>query len=235
MRPVCRCCPAAARWARRRPDPTLLRRPLRLRFLSDAGAESFKRLLPGAAAVALVGHSLFPDERDFRILMAESVGRTEIFGAKLAALLVFASVFAVGAYAALLPLFGLCLVGPLGSAGGLPRIAAYSVACLVADVFAALAVVALHGVLVLIAPPARLVAMGTGVRSVLLCLLVLALPMIARLPASASAWTHSAWWLAWAPPAWFTMLERWRLAVQTNLAFEDDLPTEVSPLRLNVD
>jgi hypothetical protein len=230
-------------------------------FLSDAGAESFKRLLLGAAAVAcalglllvrvfltkyailagapvdryvaaatadhaflialqmwivaaavtLVGHSLFPDERDFRILMAEPIGRTEIFGAKLAALLVFASLFAVGAYAALLPLFGLSLFGPHGSGGALSRVAAYSGACLAADVFAALAVVALHGVLVLIAPPARLVAIGAGVRSVLLGLLVLALPMIARLPASASAWTHGAWWLAWAPPAWFTTLERWLL------------------------
>lgn len=227
-------------------------------FLSDAGAESFKRLLLGAAAVAcglglllvrvfvakyanlasapveryvaaatadhaflialqmwivaaavaLVGHSLFPDERDFRILMAEPVGRTEIFGAKLAALLMFAALFAVGAYTALLPLFGLSLLGPQGSGGVLSRVAAYSVACLVADLFAALAVVALHGMLVLIAPPARLVAIGAGVRSLLLCLLVLALPLIARLPASANAWTHGAWWLAWAPPGWFTGLER---------------------------
>jgi hypothetical protein len=229
-------------------------------FLSDAGAESFKRLLLGAAAVAcalglllvrvflakyanlasapvdryvaaatadhaflialqmwtvaaavaLVGHSLFPDERDFRILMAEPVGRTEIFGAKLAALLFFAALFAVGAYAALLPLFGLSLIGSHGS-GTLSRVAAYSVACLVAVVFAALVVVALHGVLVLIAPRARLVAIGAGVRSLLLCLLVLALPMIAPLPASANAWTHGAWWLAWAPPAWFTGFERWLL------------------------
>ncbi|MGE5834781.1 MAG: hypothetical protein ACM4AI_09900 [Acidobacteriota bacterium] len=247
--------------ARRRPGPTLLRRPLRLRISVGCGRRSFKRLLLGAAAVAcalglllvrvfltkyanlagapvdryvaaatadhaflialqmwivaaavaLVGHSLFPDERDFRILMAEPVGRAEIFGAKLAALLGFASLFAVGAYAALLPLFGLSLLGPQGSGGALSRGAAYSVACLVADVFAALAVVALHGVLVLIAPPARLVALGAGVRSVLLGLLVLALPMIARLPASADAWTHGAWWLAWAPPAWFTGLERWLL------------------------
>ena len=230
-------------------------------FLSDAGAESFKRLLLGAAAVAgalglllvrvfvgkyanlanapidryvaaatadhaflialqmwvvaaavaLVGHSLFPDERDFRILMAEPVGRAEIFAAKLAALLVFAALFAVGAYAALLPLFGLTLLGSQASGGPLSWGAAYSVACLVADLFAALAVVALHGVLVLIAPPTRLVAIGAAVRSLLLCLLVLALPLIARLPASATAWTHGAWWLAWAPPATFTAFERWLL------------------------
>jgi len=230
-------------------------------FLSDAGAESFKRLLLGAAAVAcglglllvrvfvakyanlasapvdryvaaatadhaflialqmwmvaaavaLVGHSLFPDERDFRILMAEPVGRAEIFGAKLAALLVFAALFAAGIYAALLPLFGLSLLGPQGSGGVLSRVAAYSAAGLIADLFAALAVVALHGVLVLIAPRERLVAIGAGARSLFLCLLVLALPMIARLPASANAWTHGAWWLAWAPPAWFTGLERWLL------------------------
>lgn len=239
-------------------------------FLSDAGAESFKRLLLGASAVAcaiglllvrvfvgkyaslagapldryvaaatadhaflialqmwvvatavaLVGHALFPDDRDFRILMAEPVGRGEIFGAKLAALLVFAALFAVGAYVALLPLFGLTLIGSRESGGPVPWVAAYSVACLVADLFAALAVVALHGVLVLIAPRQRLVAIGAGVRSLLLCLLVLALPLIVRLPGSANAWSHGAWWLAWTPAAWFTSFERWLLgdAVRFGLA-----------------
>ena len=40
-----------------------------------------------AAAMALAGQSLFPDETDFRILMAEPLSRAEVFGAKLAALL----------------------------------------------------------------------------------------------------------------------------------------------------
>ena len=237
-------------------------------FLSDAGAESFKRLLLGVAAVAcaiglllvrvfvgkyanlagapidryvaaatadhaflialqmwvvatavaLVGHSLFPDERDFRILMAEPVGRSEIFGAKLAALLVFAALFAIGAYVALFPLFGLTLFGSGASGGPLPALAAYSVASLVADLFAAVAVVALHGVLVLIAPRQRLVAIGAGVRSLLLGLLVLAVPLIVRLPGSADAWTHGAWWLTWTPPAWFTSVERWLLGDSVRFA-----------------
>jgi hypothetical protein len=40
-------------------------------------------------------------------------------------------------------------------------------------------------------------------------MLVLSLPLIGRLPGTASAFGSGAWWLAWAPPAWFVGLERW--------------------------
>ena len=42
-----------------------------------------------AGAVGLVGHSLFPDQTDFRILMAEPLSRLTIFTSKLASLLLF--------------------------------------------------------------------------------------------------------------------------------------------------
>ena len=46
-----------------------------------------------ALAMALVCHSLFPDETDYRILMALPVRRSAIFSAKVAALLLFATIF----------------------------------------------------------------------------------------------------------------------------------------------
>ena len=50
-----------------------------------------------AAAVGLVGQSLFPDQTDFRILMAEPLSRLTIFGSKLASLLLFVGLFVVNA------------------------------------------------------------------------------------------------------------------------------------------
>ena len=64
-----------------------------------------------AAAIGLVGESLFPDEMDFRILMAEPLSRSTIFGAKLAALLLFAGLFVAGAHVGLLPLAALTMIG----------------------------------------------------------------------------------------------------------------------------
>ena len=42
-------------------------------------------------------------------------------------------------------------------------------------------------------------------------------------------------WCVLATAAIVMLRRRRRLAVETNLTFEDDLPTDVSPLRLNVD
>ena len=52
----------------------------------------------------LVGHSLFPDETDFRVLMALPVPHHLVFGAKLLALGLFVGLFVTAAHAALLPL-----------------------------------------------------------------------------------------------------------------------------------
>ena len=54
-----------------------------------------------AGAVALVGHSLFPDQTDFRILMAEPLSRLTIFASKLASLLLFVGLFVAGTHISL--------------------------------------------------------------------------------------------------------------------------------------
>ena len=64
-----------------------------------------------AAAIGLVGESLFPNQLDFRILMAEPLSRPTIFGAKLAALLLFAGLFVAGTHVALAPLAMLTMLG----------------------------------------------------------------------------------------------------------------------------
>ena len=164
-----------------------------------------------AGAVALVGHSLFPDQRDFRILMAEPLSRLTIFTSKLASLLLFVGLFVAGTHLALLPLAALTMVRAAKTGSILTAAVAFALSSLSASLFAALAVVAVHGLLVLFAPRARLLAFSGAVRGVLVGVLVLSLPLVARLPAAAQAFASDAWWLPWAPPAWFVGLERWLL------------------------
>ena len=57
-----------------------------------------------AAAVGLVGQSLFPDRTDFRVLMAEPLSGLTIFASKLASLLLFVGLFIAGVHLALVPL-----------------------------------------------------------------------------------------------------------------------------------
>jgi hypothetical protein len=237
-------------------------------FLSEEGAESFKRLLMGmvavalgtglllarvfigkyrilstgpaeayqlaltadhaflialpmwivAAAVVLFGHSLFPNEVDYRILMAEPVPRRLIFGAKLAALLLFIALFVGGAHAALLPLFVLTMFGQPGPAAILANAAAFAFSSAAAGLFSALTIVGINGALVLCAPRSRLPSVVAAVRGALLTVLVLAVPFLLRLPGTAQAFAADAWWLRWAPPAWFVGLERWLLGDGTRSA-----------------
>ena len=162
-----------------------------------------------AAAVGLVGQSLFPDRTDFRILMAEPLSRLTIFGSKLAALLLFSGLFVAGAHLALVPVAALTLMGAMQTGSFISTAAAFAFSSVLGSLFAVLAIVAVHGLLVLLAPRAQLVVFSGAVRSVLVGALVLSLPLVARLPATAGAFSSNAWWLPWVPPAWFVALERW--------------------------
>jgi hypothetical protein len=162
-----------------------------------------------AGAVALVGHALFPDETDFRVLMAEPLSRFTIFSSKLASLLLFVNLFVAGAHLALLPLAALTMIGAIQTGSVLATATAFAFSSLSGSLFAALAVVAVQGTLVLLAPRARLLAFSGTVRSFLIGMLVLSVPLVARLPGTAAAFASGAWWLPWAPPAWFVGLERW--------------------------
>ena len=162
-----------------------------------------------AGAIGLVGHSLFPDQTDFRVLMAEPLSRLTIFSSKLVSLLLFGGLFVAGSHLALLPLAALTMVGAIKTGSILTTAMAFAFASVIGSLFAALAIVAVHGLLVLLAPRARLLAFSGAVRSFLIGALVLSLPLIARLPGTAGAFSSNAWWLPWAPPAWFVGLERW--------------------------
>ena len=113
-----------------------------------------------AAAVGLVGHSLFPDQTDFRVLMAEPLSRQTIFASKLAALLLFVFLFIAATHAALVPLAALTMSGALkAGAGSLLALAtAFVFSSVTGSICAALTVIAVHGTLMLLAPRSRLLA-----------------------------------------------------------------------------
>ena len=161
------------------------------------------------AACAIAGESLFPGEVDYRILMAQPLSARTIFSAKLAALLLFGGLFVVGAHVALAPLIALTLLVGANTHSVIASASAFAIASATASLFAALAIVAIQGLLVIFVPRARLLTFSAGARSIVICVLVLSLPLVVRLPATAPAFSSDAWWLRWAPPAWFVGLERW--------------------------
>lgn len=164
-----------------------------------------------AAAMALAGSSLFPDETDFRILMAQPLARAEVFAAKLAALLAFAGLFVAGTHVAVLPLAALTLLGAAKAGSLVLSALAFVAASVLGSLCAAVGVVAVHGLAVLLGSRRRLLLFSGLVRVLLIGGLVLVLPLATRLPGTADAFASDAWWLAWTPPAWFAGLERWLL------------------------
>jgi ABC-type transport system involved in multi-copper enzyme maturation permease subunit len=172
-----------------------------------------------AFVTVLVGHSLFPDETDFRVLMALPVSRRLIFGTKLLALALFASLFILAVHVALLPLLVLTSVGRWAEHAWPVQFAAYGVASLLASGFSVMAVTAVHGLLVMTAPRGRLLTASAALRSVMICVLVVSLPLVLRLPAQARPFADGSSWLYFAPPAWFLGVERWLLGDDSRAHF----------------
>jgi len=161
-----------------------------------------------AFVTILIGHAVFPDETDFRVLMALPITRRLVFGAKLAALALFAGLFIAAAQVALAPLFVLTAVGPFAERTFALRALAYGTGTLLASVFSSLVVIAAQGVILIGAPRGRLVAFAATLRSAMLCALVISLPFLVRLSFHTRALREGAFWVNLTPPAWFMGLER---------------------------
>ncbi len=168
-----------------------------------------------AVVTVLVGHALFPDETDFRVLAALPLTRRVIFLSKLAALGLFTGGFAIVTHVALAPLFVFTSLSVWVTQPFLTSAGAYLIASLMASVWAVLAVVALHGVILIALPRAMVLPASATLRSVLLCGLVLAVPAILRLPGWGREIAAGASWLLFAPPAWFLGVEHWLIGDAT--------------------
>jgi hypothetical protein len=171
-------------------------------------------MLLAAFVTLLVSDSLFPDERDFRILGPLPVRKGVVFGAKLTALALFSGLFIAVADLSLLPLMLLTSINPFGDHAVLSRLAVWAITSTGASMFAVLAVTAIVGLFTLALSRSRLHELTGMVRSAMLVLLVLCAPLVLRLPnlgaslASGSALHPSAAWLRLVPPAWFVGLQQ---------------------------
>ncbi|HEU4937160.1 MAG TPA: hypothetical protein VFT39_11935 [Vicinamibacterales bacterium] len=182
--------------------------PYRIAVLGDDLFLIGLSMLLIALLTLVVSQSLFPDERDFRILGPLPVRRIVIFRAKLAALFLFTGMFVAVLHLALTPLAVLTSVSRYSEHMVVSRLLAWIVASVSASVFSVLAVAAIVGVLSLVVSRTRLHSFTAIVRSVILALLVVALPFVFRLPALGRPMSLHATWLAMLPPAWFVGLQR---------------------------
>ena len=165
-------------------------------------------MLVGAFVTLLVSSSLFPDERDFRILGPLPIHRGVVFGAKMAALVLFVGAFIALTDASLLPLFLLTTRNPWGEHVFVGRLAAWLATSAAASAFAILAVAAGVGLLGLLRSSARLQGVTTTAKSLALGLLVLSVPLVVRLSDLGGALADRSPWFLLVPPAWFVGLER---------------------------
>jgi hypothetical protein len=161
-----------------------------------------------AFVTLLVSHSLFPDERDFRILGPLPVRRLVVFRAKLSALLMFTGLFTTAAHVSLIPLMLLTSLNPWGDRSVILRLAAWAIASVTASAFAILTITAVVGILVLALSRSRFQALSTIMRSIVLGLLVVCLPLVSHLPTLGAPLSRGAAWMVLVPPAWFLGFER---------------------------
>jgi hypothetical protein len=161
-----------------------------------------------AFVTLLVSHALFPDERDFRILGPLPVRRIVVFRAKLGALLMFTGLFTTAAHVSLVPLMLLTSLNPWGESNVILRLASWAMASVMASAFAILSITAVVGTLVLALSRSRLQALSTIMRSIVLGLLVVCLPLVSHLPTLGAPLARGEAWMVLVPPAWFLAFQR---------------------------
>lgn len=152
--------------------------------------------------------ALFPDRRDYIVLTPLPIGENSIFLGKVAALIVFLTVFLVDSN-----LLGMVL-GPLVSAGAgassgavLGIIGAHTVACLSGGAFVAMAFAGLQGVLINVLPGRVFRKVSSWVQMASMALLILILfltPFLAV--ALRPLFEQQSPLLRWFPPFWFLAL-----------------------------
>lgn len=165
-------------------------------------------MLVVAVVTLLVSHSLYPDERDVRVLAPLPVPKALIFTTKLAALFLFAGLLIGVVHLALMPMTVLTSFNAWREESPLLRLIAMGSVGAAASTFAVLAVSAITGVIGLLLSRSRLHGLTALSTSVLLGALALCLPLVLHFPALGDAFSSQEAWIALLPPAWFVGLQR---------------------------
>jgi len=165
-------------------------------------------MLVVAFVTVIIGESLFPDERDFRVLGRLPVRKSALFGATLAALALFTGLLFAVIHASLFPLLLLTSIHPNGQPAVLSRLVAWILTGVGASMLVVLAVAALVGVSTLTLAHGRWRELPGLLRSAVLGMLVVGVPFVLRLPDSGDAFADRAGWMMFLPPAWFVGLQQ---------------------------
>jgi hypothetical protein len=197
----------------------LNREPYHLAVLGDGSLViAFPMLIVGVVVV-LVSNSLFPDETDCRVLLPLPVSRRVMFASKALAVLLFASLFAIAAHVAMMPLVVLMWNSRWSDQGLLTRLVAHGLASLGASTVTALAIIAVAGVLLMCVPRSRLQVASIAFRGAALCGFVLSIPLALRLPTTGPLIASESPLFYLVPPVWFLGFEQLLLGNATPYFF----------------
>lgn len=186
----------------------LTREPYHLAVLGDGSlVMAFPMLIVGFVMV-LVVNSLFPDEIDCRVLLPLPVPRSIVFASKALAVMLFASLFAIAAHLAMMPLVVLMWNNRWSEQGLLAQLVAHAFASLGASIVTAMVIMAAVGALLICVPRSRLQVASTAFRGVALCGLVLSIPLAFRLPAMGALIAGESPVFYVVPPVWFLGVEQ---------------------------
>jgi hypothetical protein len=186
----------------------LNREPYRLAVLGDGAMVIAFPMLIVAFVVVLVSHSLFPDEIDCRVLLPLPVSKRLMFATKALAVLLFASLFAIAAHVAMMPLVVL-MWNSRWSEQVLPALlAAHAFASLGASIVTTLVITAVGGALLICVPRSRLQVASIAFRGISLFGLVLAVPLACRLPTTGALIASDSPLLYAVPPVWFLSVQQ---------------------------
>jgi hypothetical protein len=185
--------------------------PYQLAVLGDGTLVlAFPMLIVGFVVV-LISDSLFPSQIDCRVLLPLGVSKRILFTSKALAVTVFASLFAIGAHVAMMPLV-LLMWNSRWSDRRLPvQLLAHAVASLSAAMVTALGITAIAGMILIAVPRSRLHPGSVAFRGVALFVLVLSIPLVCRLPTMGAVIASESPLLYLVPPCWFLGIEQWLL------------------------
>ena len=165
-------------------------------------------MLVVAALANLHADALFPDDTDYRVCMVLPVRRAVVFQSKLAALAIFIGASVAAIHVALLPLLLLMWAGAGPIDVLLRRLPVFLLVGSMASVTSLACVIAAQGI-VLAALPAPVRDAGRAVlRSIILVVLIVLVPLATRLSSVGEDLAQRAVWLGAVPPLWFVAIEQ---------------------------
>jgi ABC-type transport system involved in multi-copper enzyme maturation permease subunit len=162
-----------------------------------------------ALALALVVHSIFPDELDFRTMMALPLKRRTVFAAKFVALAAFLCIFAGGSVLGFTVPLAVIVSGRSaeGRLGILVQIGVGAMAC----GFTVSLLVAIEGLIAVALPRAWMRPASVYTQTTCVALLVASVPFLLRMPGWWRVMADPPAWLLAVPPAWFLGVAQWAM------------------------